>query len=665
VDREARGAAGSAGDESARRLSWVAGGVLLWGLLILAKLIYLQAVQHKTYVKLAQQQQEKMVEIPAPRGPILDRNGQPLAISVPMVSVFVNPLRLPDLAVASSVLAPILELDQDALYGRIKWAAENHRGFLWIKRKIASAQAERLRNLRLEWIEFQTESQRHYPTGSLAAHVLGSVDHEEQGNGGIELGLEQDLRGHPGSARLLTDVKRRGIDSHLATEPHDGASVTLTIDERIQFAAERELKNAVIENHCKTGSVVVMNPHSGEILALANYPTYDPNKPPGPGEPAAARFDLAVSVPFEPGSVFKVITVSAALETTRLNPESRINCGNGVLRLPGRVIHEAKRGYGVLSMADVLAKSSNIGAIQIGMTVGPANLYEYVRRFGFGSRSGIPLPAESAGMLRKLSRWGSTSLASVAMGHEISTTALQLSRACSVVANGGLLVKPKLVAWRGGQTVSSSPPRRILKAETAITMRRLMEGVVLHGTGKAARLDGFTSGGKTGTAQIFDFAARRYTHLYNASYMGFAPVTNPAIVVVVTLNGASKYGGVLAAPVFRSVAMEALRVLDVPKDLPDSPPVEVKPRPEEVNDLSIAELSNPEPPEMPAMPVPVTDAGPRAPNFQGKTMRAVVEEASAMGLTVLLDGSGTARIQSPPPGAALQPGERIRVQFAR
>jgi cell division protein FtsI (penicillin-binding protein 3) len=673
------------------RLTWLAAGTLLWAGIILAKIVSLQVLHHKEYARLARQQQELRVEIPAPRGPIFDRAGQPLAMSVPMESVFVNPLRVPDMGVASEILARILHLDAGDLRNRMRWAYDHQRGFLWVKRKIAGAEAEQLRSLHLEWIEFQPESQRHYPNGTLAAHVLGSVDHNEKGNAGIEMSLDGELQGHAGSEMMLTDVKRRGIESQLSTEAQPGTALTLTIDSRIQCAAERALVKGVEAHHARSGSIVVMNPYNGEILALANYPTFDPNEPPKPGADPFRRFDLAVSVPFEPGSVFKVVTLAAALETTNLRPDSPINCNYGVLRLPGRVIHDAHRGYGVMPMQAVLEKSSNIGAIQIGFRVGPANMYSYVRRFGFGTPSGLGLPAESGGLFRRLDRWGKTSLASIAMGQEISTTSIQLARACSAIANGGLLVKPKLILKEGDRATPADSPRRILRPDTAIAMRQMMEGVVLRGTAKGrARIAGYTSGGKTGTAQIFDVKAHRYTHQYNASFMGFTPVTNPAFIVVVTLNGTSGSAGMgagAAAPVFKEVATEALRVLDVPPDLPDAAPESDDASPPEDDDLAIADLGSAEPNVMEELAalqgVPGTsleaargvaprtapglpqETGPKVPNFRGKTMRAVVEEASAKGLPVLLDGSGVARAQVPPPGAVLRAGERVRVQFER
>jgi cell division protein FtsI (penicillin-binding protein 3) len=655
-----------------RRLTILAALLLVWGAAIFAKLFSLQVLHHQEYVRMARNRQELDLEIPAPRGTIFDRHGQPLAMSVPTESVYVNPLKVPDLGVASQILALVLHLDQPELYGKMKWSYENRRGFLWVKRKISFDEGQSLRQLGLEWIEIQSESQRHYPNGTLAAHVLGSVDFQEKGNAGMEKALDADLRGRPGHARLLTDVNRHGIDSQLDTEAHAGMPVTLTLDERLQFVAEKEIAAAVESHHAASGSVVVMDPHSGEILALASYPTFNPNLPPQPGE-NVNRQNHAISVPFEPGSVFKVMTLSAALETTNLTPESPINCHGGVLKLPGRVIHDSHTGLGIIPMAMVLAKSSNIGAIEVGMRVGQNNLYDYVRKFGFGQRTGIDLPAESGGKLRRLPHWGKTSLASISMGQEVSVTTVQLAQAGAVIANGGLLVRPRLVLKKGSRATPQATPVRVVKPETAITMRQMMEGVVLPGgTGTAARLEGYSVGGKTGSAQIYDVASKHYSHTYNGSFLGFAPLTNPAIVVVVTLNGThgtAGFGGAAAAPVFHAVAAEALRVLDVPKDLPDEPPT-LAAKKEEVDDLSIADIGS----ELPNIleeededenPVTAGGVGPRVPNFQGKTMRAVLAEAAAKGLTVVPDGSGVARVQSPPPGSPLHEGEHIRVQFAR
>jgi cell division protein FtsI (penicillin-binding protein 3) len=491
----------------------------------------------------------------------------------------------------------------------------------------------------------------------------------------------------------------------------------------MQYVAQVALRAGVEAKHARSGTAIVMNPYTGAILALANYPDYNPNVPPTAKEDPMARLDLGASVPFEPGSMFKVITLTAALETTSLRPDSLIPTGNGVLHLPGRTIHESHHGLGTITMEQVLEKSSNIGAILIGMRVGPQNMYDYARRFGFGQRSGLPLPAESPGLLRPLKRWGTTSLASISMGQEVSVTSVQLARACSVIANGGLLVKPRLILKRGGKPEPLPEPVRIIRPETAITMRQMMEGVVLRGTGRLhARLQGYTSAGKTGTAQIYDSASHHYSHFYNASFMGFAPVTNPALVVVVTVHhtsGEQGQGADAAAPVFKIIMSEGLRMLDVPRDIPEELEAKKKKTPEpkvEEDDVSIADLGEPSimeeeptarqllaeqmprrtadedeippakpeaaqavapgfsggtPPVVavaapaPAPPTPPKPKGPVIPDFRGLAMQAVAERAAAQGIQVMLEGSGIARAQMPLPGTPMRQGARVRIVFAR
>ncbi len=669
-----------------RRLTWVAALVFVWGAAIFYNLIKLQIIHHQDYVQKARARQEHLIQIPAARGPILDRTGRPLAMSLSIQSVTVDPLKLPDLKLNSSLLANQLHLDEAELYSRIQATFDSRRGFLWVKRDITPLEAQNLQALNLDWIHVQPESHRHYPKGTLAAHVLGGVDFAEAGNAGIEKALDAELRGQASQALRLTDARHRGIDQQPASEGRAGATIALTIDERLQFVAEREIAAAVQAHNAVSGSVVVMNPYDGQVLALASYPTYDPNQPPASVDDAG-RENHATGVSFEPGAVFKVITLSAALETTSLGPESLINCHGGVLTLFTRTIHDSHGGMGIVHMWEVLAHSSNIGAIEIGLQVGREHMYDYVRRFGFGQKTGIPLPGEDRGRLRRLPLWGATSLASISMGQEISVTTVQLAQAASVVANGGLLVRPRLVLKNNGQTTSPAPPVRVIQPETAIKMRQMMEGVVLEGTGKGARLEGYTAGGKTGSAQIYDFAAHRYTHTYNGSFMGFAPLTNPAVVVVVTLNGThgqAGFGGAAAAPVFRAVATEALRILDVPKDLPERQPAApaLIAANEAIDDLAIADLGSKQPniledagdDDRPASAIPAQAiASPAAPappqsavpNFRGMSLRAVLAEAAAKGLTVQPDGSGIARVQDPPAGAVLHAGERIRVQFAR
>jgi len=675
-----------------KRVHILARVVFVWAILIVARLVQLQVVEHSKYKTLAQQQQQRVVEVRAPRGMILDRHGERLAMSLPVESVCVNPLRVPDVTVASDILAKILNIDQNELLYRMKTAFETRRGFLWIKRRVTTQEAARLRELKLEWIEFRTESQRFYPNRSLAAHLLGGVDFEENGNAGIEQALNDRLEGHDGEMLLTEDVQKRGFQSTTETEAQPGEDIHLTIDSSIQFVAEKELGKMVEQQHAHSGSVIAMDARTGDILAYANYPTYDPNEPPK-GKEAAAREDLAVTAPFEPGSVFKVITLSAALECTRLHPDSIINCGGGKIVLPGRVVHD-HNSYWELSMEDVLARSSNIGAINIGLTVGP-RLIDYVRKFGFGKKTGLPLPGESSGMVRRLPSGKAAigSLASVSMGHEVGVTAVQLAQACSVIASGGNLIRPRLTL-----DTPAAKPVRVLKPETAITMRRMMEGVVIkpYGTAhKYARILGYTSAGKTGTAQIYDNRTHQYTHLYNASFMGFAPVTNPAVIVVVTINGTAGlagYGGPVSAPVFREVAAAALRIQDVPKDLPEMLP-STDDNQADASDVAIVDLGSSIPPPLvqppdavaaidrpaaaakvvldqrtfldgPANAAPTAD-GARVPNFRGKTVRDVIQESAALGIPVEFTGSGIARVQIPEPGELLPLGRSVQIQFGR
>jgi cell division protein FtsI (penicillin-binding protein 3) len=704
------------------RLASMAVILFLWALAIFARLIVLQVVEHTKYVNIARKQQEEQIAIHAPRGSIYDRNGQPLAISVPVDSVSVNPQQISDPQMASVVLGTFLKLDQATLYQRLATAKSNHKGFLWIKHDMDPFETQRLKGLHLAYATYHTESERHYPSGETAAHVLGGLGvipkegTEVRGVLGIERGEDKVLRGQDGSERVLMDVRHQGIDSHVDAVEHPGTQLTLSIDERMQYVAERELKAGVLAKHARSGTAIVMNPYTGEILALANYPTYNPNESPKRGDDPISRFDLGAQLPFEPGSMFKVITLTAALETTSLRPDSMIPTGNGILVLPGRVIHESHGGLGTISMADVLAKSSNIGAILIGMKVGKENMYEYAHRFGFGQRSGLPLPAESPGILRHLDRWGTTSLASIAMGQEVSVTSIQIARAACVIANGGLLVKPRLVIKQGDKTEPLEPPVRIIKPETAILMREMMEGVVLRGTGRIhARLNGYTSAGKTGTAQIYDPDTHHYSHNYNASFVGFAPVTNPALVVLVTVHkttGENGQGADAAAPVFTAIMTEALRMLDVPRDIPEQETPAKPAKKEKIyDDVSIADLGGasimeedpsvkqllaeqmqilppsaanatdipPAPsmalalpdnrpaavPAAPESPSPVVPQGPIVPDFRGKSMRDAMESASERGIEVTVEGSGVARAQMPLPGTPLHQGDKIRIIFTR
>ena len=667
-----------------------------WFLIVVFRLFTLQIWAHDDYVKLARRQQENLEPVYAQRGSIFDRNGNLLAISSSSHILVINPNRVPDKEIAAQLVGRTLNMDSARLQASIEAAAKSkHRsGFFVVDNHLSDEEAASFRAMNLDWLEVREGSVRTYPGGTLAAHVLGNVNASGLGVAGVERKLNQDLSGTPGALRVQRDAKRHTYDTAVVRTPIKGQDVGLTIDREIQYVAQKALREAIIKNHADHGSLVAVNPKTGEILALENYPTYDLNQRLLPGEKAIGRENLAIASPFEPGSVFKVVTVSAALETTRLTPETPIDCGNGVMKMYTRIIHDS-HPHSVLSVSDVLARSSNIGAIRIGMQVGSQNLCDYITRFGFGKRTGVELPAESPGHVRPLKRWQPTTIGSVPMGHEISVTSLQLAQMGSAVANGGYLVHPHLIAWRqlqGGERKFFQPTdaTRILKPQTVDMMRAMMHKVVMpNGTAPQLHVAGYTLAGKTGTAQIYDFTHRVYTHKYNASFMGFAPLRDPAILVVVTVSGTTGeagFGGYASGPVFEKVMQKALQRFGVARDAPEE--IEAlldhdrsvalkagKAQGTEEDDVTLAEadggpMSQEEWKEAQADSYSAaavdgeTDA-PRVPNFVGKTVKDVMTEAAADGLDVDMLGSGLARAQNPEPGAALLPGQHIRVRFAR
>ena len=679
----------------------ILGLILLgWALVVVLRLVDLQIFAHPQYLRLAESQQDRVETVEAPRGAILDRNGNLLAISSASQFVVVNPRRIDRKDMAAGLLASVLGLDAKKLQADLEAAAasKHHRGYLVVDPNVSEEKADALRDMKLDWLEIRQGSLRSYPNGPLAAHVIGNVGAEGHGAAGIEWKLEKVLSGTPGELQVKVDVRQRPYESEVSRAPVPGHNVQLTIDSEVQHVAEDALKAAVVENHADHGSIVAMDPKTGEVLALANYPTYDLNERLHVGEQPHGRENLAVVAPFEPGSVFKVVTLSAAMETTNLRPDTVINCGNGVMTLFTRVIHDS-HPYSALSVADVLAKSSNIGAIRIGMQVGNKNLYEYIRRFGFGKRTGIELPAEAPGMVRPLKRWQPTSIGSVPMGHEISVTSLQLAQLGAIIANGGFLVHPHLVRWTqapGGnrENFHAAAPVRVLKPETVMTMRMMMHRVTMPGgTAQRLHVPGYTFAGKTGTAQIYDFAHHVYTHRYNASFLGFAPTVDPRVVIIVTISGTTGvagFGGAAAGPVFDSVMATALREESVPRDVPEEIEEMIakeakekaakqkgKRKEDETGDLAIADLTTPFTPEetkeaMGAEDAPDTNSqtvaeynGPKVPDFVGKTVKGVLEEATSDGVEVEMFGEGLARGQSPPPGAPLYPGAHVQVKFAR
>ncbi len=513
---------------SANKRLYLLGAILvLWAGAISLRLVYLQIFRYGDFEQRAQRQQQRTTEVAAKRGVIYDRAGRELAMSVSVDSVFAVPADIPDLAGTISLVARITRDDPRELLAQCKAA----RTFCWLARKADAETADRIRSMNLRGIYFQKESKRFYPKRELAAQVLGYVGMDDEGLSGIERANDDELRGKPGRMLISVDARRKWFGS-VEKQPDPGENVVLTIDEKIQYIAERELETAMRETHAESGTVVVENPKTGEILALANRPTFNPNLA-RDITPQKLK-DHAVSDVYEPGSTFKVVTIAAALEEKLTHPSEVFDCQMGSIVINGMRIRDSKP-HGLLSVAGILAESSDVGAIKIALRLGEERFYKYIRAFGFGQHTGIELPGETRGLSKPLNRWSKVSIGAISMGQEIGVTPLQLVGMISTIANDGIWVAPRIVAGttepRGTPQMVAFHPgvqRRVISPMTAAQMKQMMQGVVLHGTGKKAILEGYSSAGKTGTAQKVDPATHAYSHTkYVASFAGFAPINDP------------------------------------------------------------------------------------------------------------------------------------------
>src|ERR1019366_2411668 len=419
------------------RLLIVAALAALWTGAAMSRLAYLQLFRYSEYYSRAQHQQRLIVDVGASRAEIFDRNMNPLAMSVPVDSAFAVPSEIADPGMVARLIGKVLDVPSDDIAARL---AASH-SFAWIARKLPPEKAERVAALNLRGIYFQREGGRFYPKRELASHVLGYVDIDSKGLGGIEYSLDDNIRSKPGKMLILADAHRRWYDS-TDKAPDAGTSVVLTLDENIQYIAEKELAQAIHDTGAISGSVIVENPNSGELLAVANWPTFNPNA--AKDSLPDARTDRAVSSLYEPGSVFKIVTLSAAIDQGVTNPDEMIDCQNGAIYIAGHRIRDHK-AYGMLTVSQVLSNSSDVGAIKVGLRLGAPKFYDYIRAFGFGQPTGVDLPGESRGMLRRLENWTPVSVGSISMGQEIGVTPMQLITAMSVMANGGLVVRPHVV----------------------------------------------------------------------------------------------------------------------------------------------------------------------------------------------------------------------------
>jgi cell division protein FtsI (penicillin-binding protein 3) len=554
---------------SNNRLYWTIGVVAFWLLAICARLAWLQVVKYGDYTQRAARQQQRSIEVAAVRGNIYDRNGNELAMSINVDSVFAVPSEIPDIPGTARKLARILQVDPHDVESRL----HGSRAFAWVARKIDPPASARIRALSLKGIYFQKESKRFYPKRELAAQVLGYVGVDDEGLGGVERQFDTKLAGKPGTMLISMDAKRHWF-GRVEKNPDPGENVVLTLDEKIQYIAERELARALAETHAEAGTIIIENPHTGEILALANRPVFDPNGF-NTADPKSFK-NRAVSDIYEPGSTFKIVTLAAALEERITNPSEVVDCQMGSILVNGRTIHDHKP-YGALTVAQVLENSSDVGAIKIALRLGEERFDRYIRSFGFGSQTGIELPGETRGLTKPASRWSKVSIGAISMGQEIGVSPLQLISMASTIGNDGVFVPPRIIA---GTTAPRSTPqliafqpavgRRVISPLTAAQMKQMLEGVVLRGTGKKAILDGYSSAGKTGTAQKIDPVTGRYSRShYIASFSGFAPVNTPAVSVLVILDSpvGQHEGGQVAAPVFARVMQQVLGYLNVTHDV--------------------------------------------------------------------------------------------------
>lgn len=545
----------------------------LWCIAICGRLVYLQIFSYGFFAKQAEHQQQREIPLSAKRGVIYDRNGHELAMSVLVDSAFAVPSEVKDLPTAVSLITRITGED-----GRVVLAdCRAHKTFCWVARKADDETIQRIKSLNLQGIHFQREPKRFYPDRDLAAQVIGTVGMDDSGQSGIEHEYNDELSGRAGEMSISVDARRQWF-ADVEKQPEPGENVVLTIDKNIQYIAEKELDQAIEDTHAIAGTAIVENPHTGEILALANRPTFNPNvrKDITP----AALNDRAVSDIYEPGSAFKMVTISAALEERVTNPDEIFDCQEGSIVYNGMRIRDAEP-HGLLPVWGVLAESSNVGAIKIALRLGPDRFYKYIRDYGFGQQTGIELPGETRGITRPPSRWSKVSIAAIAMGQEIGISPIQLASLVSTFANDGVRIAPRIVAGTeppqaGLQTVSfhPGPSHRVVSSLTAAEMRSMMQKVVLMGTGRKAALQGYTAAGKTGTAQKVDPATGAYSKTkYVGSFAGFAPLNNPQIVVAVILDSAVglHQGGQVSAPVFRRIAQQVLEYLHVPHDLPLKP----------------------------------------------------------------------------------------------
>lgn len=671
---------------------------IAWCGIVFLRLLDLQVIQAPHLQGKAVRQQEATVDIPARRGGIFDRHGTDLALSTQAKSIGVLTNQVEDIEALAATLAGTLEVSERKLLARLRKGR-----FQWVKRLVTLAEAERASQLDLKGLHFETESKRYYPHGEVGAQVVGTVGVDHLGQAGIEHRFDDRLSGESGLGVLYRDAFQKRFGRQVIRPAVPGDDLVLALDLRLQKLAHLELGRAVRESKSRAGTFLLLHPRTGEVLAMSSWPPFDPNALSRTPQDLQKLRNFAVSYMVEPGSTFKVLTAAAALEEGSVTTEDSFDCEMGAIWVGRRRIRD-HHPYGMLTMPQVLMKSSNVGIIKIGLRLGSEQMHRYIRRFGFGSSTGIALPAETPGLVRPVARWSGSSLASLSMGQEVGVTALQMGRLFAAIANGGTLVEPRIVrGFRGRNGTDTSiepdPGIRVVSQETAATMQAILEQVVESGTGRLAQVPGYRVAGKTGTAQMINPVSRSYSDgAYLASFCGFAPVNQPALVGVAMLydpRGTHYYGGRIAAPLFAAVMRKALRILNVPPSRSLSPPRRHRTRLAAGSLADFAESRSEDPPDpaseaaggmlsplpsrseseraqaaapgsrqrLPLSGQPVAAVAGSVPEMRGLTMREALFKARKLGIEIHVHGSGVVQQQLPEASAPLTANRVVNLYF--
>jgi cell division protein FtsI (penicillin-binding protein 3) len=643
-----------------RRLAILAVIFALWAATVQARLAWLQVHEHDHLAKIAVSQSMRESVLPALRGTIYDRDGRVLATSADAATVYAVPSEISDPRRAARKLCNVLEscATGKGAYGALVERLSRGGPFAFVERQVSPREAEAIKALELDGIGFRNESRRYYPNRELMAPLLGYVGLDNVGLGGLETKFNDLLRGKDGHALVLTDARHRAFDS-VIQPPTAGDSIELTLDTPLQYIVERELARGVAEHRAKGGVAIVMDPWTGEVLAMASLPSFNPNA--FAGSSPDARRNRAVADIYEPGSTFKTFTVSGVLEEGVLTSETPIDCAPGYILIGSRRVSDVHR-YGVLSLTDVVVKSSNVGAIKAGFRLGSEQMQRYMRRFGFGTRLSPDVPGEQAGIV--WSTLTDSALASVSMGYQIGVTPLQMATAVSSIANGGQLMRPRVLRaiHRGGvrQAIAPEVIRRTVTPDTAAAVTTMMEGVVERGTAKVTQIEGYTIAAKTGTAA--KLVEGRYSKQeYNSSIVGFLPSRKPAVTVLVVIDtprSGQYYGGVVAAPVFKRIAEAAIHQLGLPRTISPEQPVLVAKR-QATGVVPVAHVHDRVPAGAPAGPEGMM------PDLRGMSARAAVRALARAGMSARVAGQGVVTAQDPMAGTALEPGASVRLWLDR